>query len=90
MKYIPLDEQETTINIFRTEDMCEIYTCDSTMITKLDKLVERDPEHVTITKQDEYGRKYTMPKGYVKFRVPMVLSEERKQALAEQARNNFH
>lgn len=34
----PVDEQETTINISRDEDTAEIYTSDSTMITKLKNL----------------------------------------------------
>ena len=32
-----LCDQETTINIYRDEDIAEVYTCDTTMMTKLDR-----------------------------------------------------
>lgn len=38
------DEQETTINISRGEDKATIWTNDNTMITKLSKLVDKNPD----------------------------------------------
>ena len=39
---LQITEQETTINIFRDSDTIRIYTSDTTMMTKLDKLAKRE------------------------------------------------
>ncbi len=36
---LQITEQETTVNIYRDSDTIRIYTSDTTMMTKLDKLV---------------------------------------------------
>ncbi len=89
MKFVPTDEQETTINISRNSDTALIYTCDSTMITKLDKLVKKDPVHVSVSEPDEYGKKYTLPKSYVKFHTPRILTDEQIEAMARRAKERF-
>ena len=38
----PRSEQETTISFSRYDDMIEVYTSDSTVITKLNKVVATD------------------------------------------------
>ena len=81
MKSVPSFEQETTINIYRNEPDAYIYTSDSTMMTKLDKLVKRDPEHVTVTEPDEFGRKYKMPKSYVKFHPKRAMSDKQREQI---------
>lgn len=37
---LSVDEQETSISYMRDSDQCRIYTSDTTVMTKLDKLVE--------------------------------------------------
>lgn len=37
---LPVFEQETTVNFYRDSDICTVYTSDSTVMTKLDKLVK--------------------------------------------------
>ena len=70
-----LEEQETTINIMRTDDFADIYTCDSTVMTKLNKRVKSNPDEWTIieeTKNDSgrvIARRYRCPKRLVSFRV---------------------
>ena len=66
-KTTPLDEQETTITIIRTQDAARVYTCDRTMITKLDGLCEKDPEHCKCERMDEYGKWYTLPRKCVRL-----------------------
>ena len=48
------DEQETTISFSRYDDMIEVYTSDSTVITKLNKVVAT--ENIDVITTDENGR----------------------------------
>ena len=87
-KHIPIFEQETTVNILRSEEMMEIYTCDSTMITKLDKLVSSNCGYI-LKKQDSYGKCYLAPKKLITFRKPHKLSSTERLKRAERARDNL-
>lgn len=86
---IPISEQETTINIYRDSDIAKVYTTDSTMITKLDKMVAKQPDKYKIVKQDEYGKWYEFPKKLMGFRsasTPKTISEEERKKRAERMR----
>lgn len=48
------DEQETTVNFSRGDEVVEVYTSDSTMITKLNKIVEAD--NIDVLTTDDNGR----------------------------------
>ena len=50
----PRSEQETTINFSRYDDMIEVYTSDSTVITKLNKVVAT--ENIDVITTDVDGR----------------------------------
>lgn len=39
---IPVNEQETVVQFSRDSDVCSIWTSDTTIMTKLDKLAESD------------------------------------------------
>ena len=84
-KAVPLDEQETTINIYPNpiSKTAEIYTCMTTMIVKLKKLAENRPNEVKITKEDAYGLFAEVPAKWVKITPSRILSEEEKQALRD-------
>ena len=41
---ISIREQETTISFVRNSDKAIVYTSDSTMLTKLHKLVQKNPK----------------------------------------------
>lgn len=43
--YALLQEQETTIQFSRLDDVAHIYTSDTTMKTKYDKLCKNSPKH---------------------------------------------
>lgn len=63
---VPTDEQETVIQFDRNGAVCHVYTTDSTMMTKLDKIHKR-------VKQDFANRKaiaayYEFDKGLLSFR----------------------
>ena len=44
------NEQETTIIAMRTDECIKIYSSDSTMISKLDKLVNKCPDYYKVIK----------------------------------------
>ena len=70
---VELSEQETIINIMRTEDRAEIYTSDSTMITKLDRKVKENPGIWKILTENTVSgivvsKMYSCPKKLVSLR----------------------
>lgn len=73
MIYVPTEEQETTISMYRCDDKAEIYTSDSTMMTKLDKLVKGYPEtwscdRVETVAGETVAKWYSCPKRLISFR----------------------
>lgn len=87
-----LEEQETHINFSRLDERAGVYTSDSTMITKLDKLVsfegtEWKLEHVHKLQNGEVvGKTYSCPVEFISFRskhVKRTLTEEQRQQMAE-------
>lgn len=93
---VPCAEQETNITYSRTDDIAEIYTSDSTVMTRLDKLVESDaaPEWKLVdTINDQYGnlvaKRYKTNKRLISFRsavVTHVMTEEERKAAGERLR----
>ena len=94
------DEQETTINWLRVEDKLVICTSDNTYITKMKKIMERDPESYKCYSYDdnvdENGNYYTyffeVPKSLLTWRVQRdkrMLTDEQRQKLSERAKQNL-
>lgn len=90
MEHISLEEQETVIEYYRTDDKLDIYTSDQTMITKLKKLIAKSDEYEVV---DEYksddGRTLTMevkaPTAVLRLMANSKpsLTEEQRKAMAE-------
>ena len=92
-----IEEQETNINFNRGDSQAKIYTSDSTMITKLDKLIrientEWKLERIIKSKNgEEVGRVYSCPVEFVSFRkkkVRRIFTDEEKKARREQLLKN--
>lgn len=93
--YTPIDEQETIIIISRDSDTAEVCTTDTTMWTKLDKLVS-DPDsdwklsRIALCRGEETERIYTAPKSLISFRTSKrtyrALTDEQKAQAAERLR----
>lgn len=91
---IPIYEQETTINFSRDEINANLWTCDSTMITKLDKIYPRSKEH-----KDEDGNvwavEYEMDKTLLSYRkakrkgTPMTEEHKAKLRAGRETRTNI-
>lgn len=91
---IPPDEQETTINISRYKQECDIWTSDTTMMTKLDKLCEISPEYyklvdVGTVEGQTVDKVYVLSdKTLISFRRKHVeLSEDQKQKRSERMKD---
>lgn len=94
--HMALAEQETTINFMRDSDACTVYTSDSTVMTKLDKLAESDEApHWKCVKVHKaldgtvVGKTYETHKKLISFRVDIVtreMTDEQRQAAAERLR----
>jgi len=94
--YVSTDEQETTINILRSEKDVHVWTSDSTMMTRLDKACELS-EHYSVLKTDRFKdgsiaskEYYIDDKRLVSFRLGRRenrnMTDEEKQATAERLR----
>lgn len=92
---VPVLEQETTVNFGRAEKVARIWTSDTTVMTKLDKLVERDPKNWECKLQkdkdgDVIAKEYIVQnKKLVSFRAERILSEAQKEVLANLQRTKF-
>lgn len=84
---VPMDEQETVIQFDRNGTVCHVYTTDSTMMTKLDKIHKR-------VRQDYINGKpiaayYEFDKKLLSFRskIPKrTLTDEQRKAASERLR----
>lgn len=88
-----ISEQETTVSFTRDSDICTVYTSDSTVMTKLDKLVESDKaphwklkEEHRLHNGELIGKTYETHKRLISFRANIStreMSEEQKEAASE-------
>ena len=69
-------EQETIINFNVAESDAVVYTCDKTVMRKLDVLVNECPEVYRCIAETDIDKTYVMPKKYVKYRKPRRISKE--------------
>jgi hypothetical protein len=89
---LPVAEQETTISYSRDEDTVNVYTSDSTVITKLDKACKSGEwkllhTHHLKTTGELIAKEYEAPKELISFRTKRkVLSGEQKTLIAERMR----
>lgn len=87
-----IEEQETHVNFNRNDERVMIYTSDTTMMTKFNKLVklqgtEWKIESVSKLKNGELiGKTYSCQVSFISFRrkkIEREYSEERKKEIAE-------
>lgn len=92
---IPTDDQETTITFSRNGENAVIWTSDSTVMTKLDKMAEKS-SHYKVTdiaknKGKVLSKTYDLDdKSLLSFRADKIkrdLTEEQRAELAERMKN---
>ena len=90
---IALDEMETTISFSRTGAHAEVWTCDTTMYTRFDRLCKESPAMYTCTEEARNRNGQLLSKTYriadkslLSFKPKkrkVVLTEEEKAERAE-------
>lgn len=93
---LQIEEQETHVNFNRGDERATVYTSDTTMMTKLNKLIELSGTEwklegeSRLQKNDELiGRTYSCPVGFISFRnkkIKRTYSEDEKKRIAERLR----
>lgn len=87
IKGVSLEEQETTVQMSRTEDVAHVWTSDNVAVTKIKKLMERAPDQWKLVKistnaaGEPVGYFFECPKKLVSFRTPRVYDENDKAAI---------
>ncbi|MFN2926524.1 hypothetical protein ACKX2L_06315 [Lachnospiraceae bacterium YH-ros2228] len=84
-------EQETTVVFERNSKKATIYTSDATMLTKLHKLMEKNPKEWRLIGKgrlngDIVSETFECPKKLISFRTSTtsrVMTEEQREAAAE-------
>lgn len=88
---VPTNEQETIINFGRSEQGCVIWTSDTTMMTKLDKMVNKSA-HYSLIKEgkvdgDVVNKEYKIDnKNLISFRsqpVSRTYTDEQRAEIAD-------
>ena len=90
---LSIQEQETTVSFSRDNNICIIYTSDTTIMTKLDKYVENEGAPFWKLKEKHYlqngelvGKTYETNKKLISFRKDIItreLTDEQKKISAE-------
>lgn len=88
LKSVPLYEQEFTIHFMRDEAFASIYSSDTTMITKLDKLCMSNPEMYVLLQDTGTGKRYRLnDKSLVSLRSKKrTVTDEQKQKAGDRMR----
>lgn len=78
-------EMETVVNYNAAEQTATVYTRDKSVMRRLDRLVADYPDTYKLINQTDIDKTYSMPKSYVNYRKPRVLSSKQR----EQARQRM-
>lgn len=86
---VPTDEQETVIQFDRNSDTCTVYTTDSTVMTKLDKIHKRIKED--FSERKPIAAYYRFDKRLFSFRSKIPtrkMNEEQRKATGERLKRS--
>lgn len=83
-----LDEQETVIvfNPKQISDKATVYTCISSVASKILKLKDEHPDSVNILTENKYGIEFEVPKDWIKIRPKKRMSDKQRQEISERFR----
>lgn len=76
-------ELETIISYNRIDKTANVYTADSYVMSKLDKLVEKYPDEYKCIKDTGDSKEYEFPKKLIQFRSPRKMTEAQIKAATE-------
>ena len=82
---VSVSEQETNILFMRDEPFAKVYTSDTTQMTRLDKMCEKNPDMYSLIKNTGRGKIYKIAdKGLVSFRAKKrEMSDEAREAASQ-------
>ena len=75
-------EKETTIVYNDEEKTASVYTCNKSLMRKLDKFCEVKPDLYALKSRDEHSKTYIVPKKFISIRLPAKrkeMTEEQKE-----------
>ena len=83
--YIGLEEQETHISYMRNDGYAEIFTSDSTQMTRLDRLCKTNPDMYSMIREEGWGKTYRCnDKSLISLRSKKrTVTDEQRQAASE-------
>ena len=81
-------EQETIILFNEEDSTAEVDTCNKALIRRLDSFCTKSAD-IACVGGDEYGKRYILPKKWVKVNMPPQLSEEQLKKKRENALKLF-
>lgn len=96
IKGVSLEEQETTVQMSRTEDVAYVWTNENTMVTKIKKLIGRAPDQWKLVKistnaaGEPVGYFFECPRKAIKLGVENSISDEARAAMSERAKANWN
>lgn len=96
IKGLSSEEQETTVQMSRTEDVAYVWTNENTMVTKIKKLMGRAPDQWKLVKistnaaREPVGYFFECPRKAIKLGVENSISDEARAAMSERAKANWN
>ncbi len=96
IKGVSLEEQETTVQMSRTEDVAYVWTNENTMVTKIKKLMGRAPDQWKLVRistnaaGEPVGYFFECPRKAIKLGVENSISDEARAAMSERAKANWN
>lgn len=87
---LTMEEQETTIRIDRLDDIAYIYTNDSTMITKLRKLLGAEGTQWELINDDGVGLKVICPKNLISLRTRTMKQTDKQKEASRKLMNKLY
>lgn len=90
------EEQETTVQMSRTEDVAYVWTSDNVVATKIKKLMGRAPDQWKLVKistnaaGEPAGYFFECPRKAIKLGVENSISDEARAAMSERAKTNWN
>lgn len=96
IKGVSLEEQETTVQMGKVEDVAYVWTNENTMVTKIKKLMGRAPDQWKLVKistnaaGEPVGYFFECPRKAVKLGVENSISDEARAAMSERAKTNWN
>jgi hypothetical protein len=84
--YLKPDERETIINFNDEEEIANLYTCNRSMMTKMDKLCKSNPNIFQLDEYDDNSKTYLLPKKLVSIHKPKKFTAKQIEARKNNAK----